>query len=256
MTDFSKYTDGILSALRNNSRDQEVINKKQDILNSIYEFYNLVPESILFVGFNPAIIGTRSSRLYVTELSQTALDYLDHLGVDYVHVNENDLSKFHKKFDVVVAADEYFTFADSDQSQIDTVKKICNLAREFVVSTLRDYKNQDYKDREFSIPAVARAGSGSSVYTEFHDWSPASKSQWKSRLYEINNSTNALITYGPFARHTMYFKQLAKFSMDSGATDFVVHKNLMYKSVVKKNYEHVISIRFEDQWTYQNNSNQ
>jgi hypothetical protein len=44
----------------------------------------------------------------------------------------------------------------------------------------------------------------------------------------------------------MYFKQLAKFSMDAGASDFIVHKNLMYKSVIRKNYEHVISIRFED----------
>lgn len=256
MTDFSIYTDSILSALKSNSRDQEVINKKQDILNSIYEFYNLVPETLLFVGFNPAIVSAKASKLYLTEISQTALEFLDRRGIDYTYINENDLDAYRKKFDVVVAADEYFTFANSDQGQIDTVKKICGLAREFVVSTLRDYKNQDYKDREFSIPAVARSGSNSTVYTEFHDWSPASKSQWNSRLYEINNATNGLTTFGPFARHTMYFKQLAKFSMDSGATDFVVHKNLMYKSVVKKNYEHVISIRFDDQWTYQNNSNQ
>jgi hypothetical protein len=46
-------------------------------------------------------------------------------------------------------------------------------------------------------------------------------------------------------RKTMYFKQMAKFCMDTGATDFLVHKNLMYKSLIKKNYEHVISVRFE-----------
>jgi hypothetical protein len=256
MTDFSQYTDSILSALKNSNKDQDIINKKVDILNGIYEFYNLIPESILFVGFNPALLGVKTKRIYVTEIGKSARDYLDSRGVDYTYVDEDTLGQYNKQFDVVVAADEYFTFSGSDQNQIDKVKQICSLAREFVVSTLRDYKNQDYKDREFSIPAVARNNSATSVYTEFHDWHPSSKSQWHSRLYEINNTTGTLTTYGPFARHTMYFKQLAKFSIDSGAHDFVVHKNLMYKSVVKKNYEHVISIRFEDTWTYQNSSNQ
>ena len=243
MTDFSRYTDAILSALINNNRNQEVINKKQDILKGIYEFYNLVPTSILFVGFNPAIISSRGN-VYVTSISKDAQDYLTGCGVKYTYIN--DVSSYTKGFDVVIAADEYFTFATDDQDQVDSVKKICSLAREFVVSTLRDYKNQDYKDREFSNPAVIRSSDSSKVYTEFHDWSMNSKNQWVSRLYEIENDTNNLTTYGPFLRHTMYFKQLAKFSIDSGATDFVVHKNLMYKSVVKKNYEHVISIRFED----------
>mgnify|MGYP003350043815 CR=1 FL=1 len=256
MTDFCKYTDAVLSALRNSNRDQEIISKKVDILTGIYDFYNLVPENLLFVGFNPAIFGAKTKNVCVTEISDSARDYLDSKRIPYTYINENNFGQYSKSFDVVVAADEYFTFADSDQGQIDSVRKICGLAKEFVVSTLRDYKNQDYKDREFSIPAVARSGNATSVYSEFHDWHPSSKSQWTSRLYEIDNATNELTTYGPFARHTMYFKQLAKFSIDSGAHDFVVHKNLMYKSVVKKNYEHVISIRFEDQWTYQNSSNQ
>jgi hypothetical protein len=49
---------------------------------------------------------------------------------------------------------------------------------------------------------------------------------------------------GLFARRSMYFKQMAKFSIDAGAKEFYVHKNLMYKSLIKKNYEHVISISF------------
>lgn len=253
MTEFSSYTDAILSALKNTNKDQEIINKKQDILDSINEFYNLVPESVLFIGFNPAIVSIKAKKVYVTDVTKSVIEYLDSQRVSYTHIPFDQISQHNKEFDAVIAADEYFTFADSDQGQIDTVRKICGLAREFVVSTLRDYKNQDYKDREFSTPAVVRSNNNSTVYTEFHDWNPGSKSMWSSRLYEIDNTTNKLSVYGPFHRHTMYFKQLAKFSIDAGASDFVVHKNLMYKSVVKKNYEHVISIRFEDQWTYQNN---
>jgi len=63
-------------------------------------------------------------------------------------------------------------------------------------------------------------------------------------VYEIGKD-NSLTTYGLFERRTMFFKQLAKFSMDAGAVNFLVHKNLMYKSLIKKNYEHVISIQFE-----------
>ena len=37
---------------------------------------------------------------------------------------------------------------------------------------------------------------------------------------------------------------MAKFSIDAGANNFYVHKNLMYKSLIKKNYEHVITISF------------
>ena len=52
-------------------------------------------------------------------------------------------------------------------------------------------------------------------------------------------------SYGVFERRTMFFKQLAKFSMDAGAMNFLVHKNIMYKSALKKNYEHVVSIQFD-----------
>ena len=67
----------------------------------------------------------------------------------------------------------------------------------------------------------------------------------RSTVYEITNPGNEMTVYGEFDRRTMFFKQLAKFSMDAGAVNFLVHKNLMYKSPIKKNYEHVVSIQFE-----------
>ena len=51
-------------------------------------------------------------------------------------------------------------------------------------------------------------------------------------------------TSGPYNRRSMFFKQMAKFSLDAGGKNFYVHKNLMYKSLIKKNYEHVISISY------------
>ena len=241
--DFARYSDALLSAIKQSSKEQELVTKKQDILDNIYGFHNFVPSTTLFVGFSPAILSKKNGKVAVTSVSNSVINYLKERGVSVEYVPENELVG--RKFDVVVAMDEYFTYSSSDIDQQNTVKQICNLAQEFVISTLRDYKNQDFKDREFSIPAVIRQGAESVVYNEFHNWDISNRTNWATTVYEITNPAHVLTTYGPFARRTMYFKQLAKFSMDSGASDFVVHKNLMYKSLIKKNYEHVISIRFE-----------
>jgi hypothetical protein len=82
------------------------------------------------------------------------------------------------------------------------------------------------------------------VFLEAHAWSQQDRANWTSTIYAINQTTQQLTTYGGFSRRTMYFKQLANFSNAAGATDFVVHKNLMYKGLIKKNYEHVITITF------------
>jgi hypothetical protein len=161
-----------------------------------------------------------------------------------VYVEENDLGNYRKQFDWVVAADEYFTFADSDLDQKNKVVEICNLAREYVITTCKDYKNQDFKDREFSVPALIRNTEKNRVYLEFHDYDLQDRNKWNTKVFEINE--DQLVHSGPFNRRAMFFKQLAKFSSDAGAVGFSVHKNLMYKSLIKKNYEHVISIQFDN----------
>jgi hypothetical protein len=181
----------------------------------------------------------------VTEISAEAQKSLIDRGVKFRYIDYVDLHKCQKEFDVVVALDEYFTFAQSDMEQQHQIKLFCSLAREFLISTLKDYKNQDYKDREYSQPVLVRSGLSKTTYIESHDWDLKDRASWKTAVYEIDQSINELTTHGPFSRRTMYFKQLAKFSLDSGASNFLVHKNLMYKSLVKRNYEHVISITFD-----------
>jgi hypothetical protein len=246
MTNFARYTDAVLSALRFNPRYQEAVAKKQEILDSVYRFHNLVPTSILFVGFNPTILSCKAKTIAVTAISQEAQDYLTGQGIKFQYIPMEQLVDHKKEFEAVIALEEFFTFAESDADQQNTIKTICNTATDFVISTLRDYKNQDFKDREFSQPALVRNGSGSKIFNEYHNWDVKDRARWDTMVYEITNPANSLETYGLFDRRTMYFKQLAKFSMDAGASDFLVHKNLMYKSLIKKNYEHVISIRFEN----------
>jgi len=113
-----------------------------------------------------------------------------------------------------------------------------------VITTVKDYKNQEFKDREYSQPAIIKANNRMTAFTEIHDWDHADKNSWSTMVYELQGTDTKC--HGVYRRRALYFKQLAKFTLDKGAAGFLVHKNLMYKSLIKKNYEHVISIHFED----------
>lgn len=242
--EFKSYTDAILSALMFNPKADDVIARKQEILDSVFSVENLEPVSMLFVGFNPAILKSTAATIAVTEISDSAQDYLRSQGVKFTYIDIADLASYRKKFQCVVAMDEFFTFADSDAVQQKLIGDICNTATEFVVSTIRDYKNQDFKERDFSQPTQVRNGAEIKLFLESHNWSLKDRNRWSTTVYEIDQPSNATRSYGVFERRTMFFKQLAKFSMDAGAVNFLVHKNLMYKSLIKKNYEHVVSIQF------------
>jgi hypothetical protein len=242
MSDFAKYTEVSVNALKFNPKSQEVIEKKQEILNSIAQHYGSKPASILFVGFSPMILAVQGAKISVTDVTDATKNYLDATTIKYSYIDSDGLSAQEKQFDWVIASDEYFTFAESEDEQNAKIALLASLAKKAVITTLRDYKNQDFRDREFSQPLAVRHGKDSKVFLEYHDMDYTNKNAWKTTVYELLGSTAQ--THGAFARRSMFFKQLAKFSMDAGARDFYVHKNLMYKSLIKKNYEHVISISF------------
>jgi len=152
MRQFEKYTNSILSAFNFSIHANDISKKKNEIIAGVYDFYNLSPDTVLFVGFNPAILVTTDRDIYVTEISKEAQDFLAAAGVKFTYIEYDDLINYRKRFDAVVALDEYFTFAASDIEQQKQIGLFCGLARELVISTLKDYKNQDYKDREYSKP--------------------------------------------------------------------------------------------------------
>ena len=239
---FATYTEASLNAYKFNPKSQEVLERKKEILRSISEHHGSTPTSILFYGFSPMILGATCKQIAVTSITAEIKKFLDSLGIKYTYIEEGNLGQYKKQFSWVIATDEYFTFAQSEQEQLDKIQLISNLAKDVIITTLRDYKNQDYRDREFSQPLAVRNSKDSKIYLEYHDHDFNDKNIWKTTVYELTGSASTVT--GPFARRSMYFKQMAKFSIDSGAKEFYVHKNLMYKSLIKKNYEHVISISF------------
>jgi len=244
MTDFTTIGNVNLLALKNNNRLDDVVSKKQTILDTLAQYYNLSPTKVLFVGFSSFALTGFPQKIYITAISQEVQDFLTEQQIDYEYIPEIDLLNHRKEFEVVIAVDEYFTYARSDDEQKDLVAQICNLATDYVITTLRDYKNQDYKEREFSQPTIVKNGTDSMVFLENHTWSPKDRANWDSVIYAIDQQGRSVQTFGDFTRRTMYFKQLANFTAAAGALDFVVHKNLMYKGLIRKNYEHVITITF------------
>jgi len=244
MLDFIQAGDASLIAFKNTDRRLEVIAKKQDILTEIEQYYNLATTSILFVGFNSFIFADLTKTIAITCASDSVLLYLKSQNIKFQHIPEAELINYRKQFNIVVAVDEFFTYAESDEAQRNLVTVLCNVATNCIITTLRDYKNQDYRDREFSQPAVVNNAGDKTIFLEYHNWDQQDRTSWTSNTYSIDQTKNKMITYGPFARRTMYFKQLAKFSIDAGATSFLVHKNLMYKGLTRKSYEHVISVKF------------
>jgi hypothetical protein len=239
---FAGYTETSVNAFEFNPKSQEVVDRKQEILQSIAQHHGSNPTSVLFYGFSPMMLGATYKQLAVTHINPQIKKFLDNRGVKYTYVAEEDLGNYKKSFDWVVAADEYFTFAKTEEEQQAKIQLACNLAKNVVVTTLRDYKNQDFRDREFSQPLAVHAHDDTKLYLEYHHYDYADKNAWTTTVYEMHGR-NA-VTYGPFLRRSMFFKQMANFSITAGAKQFYVHKNLMYKSLIKKNYEHVISISF------------
>jgi hypothetical protein len=237
---FASYTETSVNALKFNPKSQEVIERKQEILRSIAQHHGSNPTSVLFYGFSPLMLAATAKMIAVTEITDEIKKFLDSTGIKYVYIKETDLAEYKKQFSWVVAADEYFTFASTEEEQLAKVQTLGDLAKDVIVTTLRDYKNQDFRDREFSQPLAVRKGNDSKMFLEYHDHDYSDRNVWNTTVYEM--LADQVKVAGPFTRRSMYFKQMAKFSIDAGAKIFYVHKNLMYKSLIKKNYEHVISI--------------
>jgi hypothetical protein len=240
MTSFSQYSSILLDSFINNSKANDILNKKRDILDNILAHYGLPQTNILFVGFSPWCLTFNNQQFTVTDVDPNVLDFLNAQNCKYVYKDLDELST--KDFNIVIASDEYFTFANNDLEQRNLVDKLSKITKNLIITTLRDYKNQDFKDREFSQPIAVRGQNTSRIFLEHYEYDIKDKNSNISKTYVIGDESSTM--YGPFARRNMYFKQLAKFSMDAGATSFYVHKNLMYKSIIKKNYEHVITIKF------------
>lgn len=240
--DFIEYSAIGFSAFCYSNKQEEIVKRKKEIVDAVFSYHHAQPKTVLFVGFNPAILSCDSLDITVTQVTDEIVDYLQKKNSKIKHLDWNHMSPEMDKFDAIVAMDEFLTFAETDAAQVSMINKLCNLSKQVVITTLRDYKNQSFKDREFSVPSVVKGEESDRLFLEYHDYDLQDRNAWLRSVYQIQG--DQLQTFTGFRCRQMFFKQCAKFSLDAGASDFLIHKNIMYKSLIKKNYEHVISMRF------------
>lgn len=235
---FEKYNDILLDAFRHNQRGTELAQKKLSILQDLIDSHDLQVDSILFIGFSPSML-LMDLPMSVSYVSEDVRAYLDKNNVNYNYIEPERLAEH--STDLTVAFDEFLTFAASDAEQKRLVELLCGITKKCIITTLRDYKNQDFKDREFSQPIVIKDDGNKKIYFEHYEYNIADRNSYTGTNYIIED--DAVVVIGPFERRNMFFKQLAKFGLDSGARNFLIHKNLMHKSIIKKSYEHIITIK-------------
>lgn len=236
MKNFKQLGSVLLKAFVSYSNPIELVNKKLDILNKTTDAnFN---GKYLFVGFSPACLQI-NREFYITEVEQDVLDFFNMKRLKYKYVDLKQVEN--KSFDYTVALDEFFTFAENEQAQQSNIDLLARLTKQRLVTSLRDYKNQDHRDKDFSTPVLITNHQQKTIFLECHDHTQG-HAFWHSSVYELADGQATF--YGPFARLPVYFKQLAKFSYDAGATNFLVEKKLMYKGLIRKNFEHVITITY------------
>lgn len=238
--EFTGVSPAILAAFNAYQRKDGLVERKYQLLKSVLSANKNDDGSILFLGFDPWVMADWNPRpIFIGMITDEVAQYLTDNNVLYTRLYDDEIHDT-IPFDIVVAADEILTYADNNQR--DLVNLMSELANELFVTTLRDYKNQPPQSRDFSIPTVIKNDEKFSVFVEYHHYEYKVKTRWTSYIYE--NGANINI-YGGFKRQPMFFKQLAKFAYDAGATNFTIHKDLMFKSLLKKNYEHLISVSFK-----------
>jgi hypothetical protein len=239
-TPFEKYSDILLEAYVSSDRADDLATKKKEILDDLFGFFSAKPVDVLFVGFSPSLLKITDQKLYITQISETVRSYLTEQGVLYTYVDFDSLTPT-KSFSAVIAVDEYFTFAETDVDQREMVDRLISLTSDFIITTLKDYKNQDFREKEFSYPVSIKARENKKIFFEQYEYNHIDRNVCVGTNYVVDD--DSVMVVGPFNRRAMFFKQLAKFSLDAGAKSFLVHKNLMHKSIIKKNYEHIITIQ-------------
>jgi hypothetical protein len=242
MSDFTRYTSIVLSAYLQHGRPSDIINKQQEIIDEIIATTGKV-DRCLCVGWSPLALVLPTNTVHCFQVSEEGMRQIASTGKSVIEIH--DVNLWDKCFDLIIAADEYLTFAETEEEQLHKIRSLAGVCKGTLVTTLRDYKNQDHRDKEFSQPVSVRNATTTIAYLEQHLLNYQDRNSWITNVYGL--AEDELQRHAGFNRRNMFFKQLAKFARDSGAVDFNVHKSVMYKSMLKRNYEHIISIKFKNE---------
>ena len=207
---------------------------KVEILQKLFGGLQIQPKTILFTHFNPIVLLLEKSYNCVV-VGDQSLKYAYQSSSTFI----DSIGQIKQLVDVTIALDEYFTFAVTENDQRQLLSDIKAVTRGYLVTSLQDYKNNAPHKRNHVESGVY----GDTIILEQSQTDKNNKQNWQTHIYFIENNRD-LTVIGPTDRRTMYFKQLAKYSSDLGGSEYVVQNNMLYRGFFKKNYEHIITVKF------------
>jgi hypothetical protein len=218
-----------------NTRWIEQAQAKVDIFEKLFDSLQTKHvETIGLPSFNPIIL-LLEQYYKCTVVASQSVKYSWQSSSDFVD-SINDITE---PVDIVLALDEYLTYASSEQDQRDALAKLKNITGGTLITTLQDYKNAAPHKRN----AVDSITSNDHVVVEQNILDKINRQNWQTHIYFIENQRDFTVLDAE-NRRTMYFKQLAKYSSDLNGTGFTVQKNLLYRGFYKRSYEHIITLTF------------
>jgi len=145
-------------------------------------------------------------------------------------------------YDVVLGLDQLMTYCSSEDEQKALIGHIAKVTKGTFITSLVDFKNQTSQSRMSDLPLTINIEGKQNLFVNHRTWNVQDKQSYINNWLWIEE--DELKGTSQTKRRTMFFKQLAKFTTDSGATGFTVHKNVFYKPLINKTFEHVISIKY------------
>ena len=116
--EFTGISPAILAAFNAYQRQDDLVERKYQLLQSVLTANNENGGSILFLGFDPWILADWSPRnIFVGMITDDVAKYLDENDVFYTRLYEDEIHNT-IPFDVVVAVDEILTYADNNQREL------------------------------------------------------------------------------------------------------------------------------------------
>jgi hypothetical protein len=202
------------------------------------KLFNSLPikniETIILPSFNPVVL-LLEQHYKCTVVASQSIKYSWQSSSNFV----DSITDINQPADIVLALDEYLTYANSEQEQRDALAKLKDVTGGTLVTTLQDYKNAAPHKRN-TVDAV---NNNDHIVVEQNMLDKINRQIWKTHIYFIENQRDFTVLNAE-NRRTMYFKQLAKYSSDLNGSGFTVQKNLLYRGFFKRNYEHIITLTF------------
>ena len=74
---FVDYSDIGFEAFEKSLKQTEIKARKKEVIDQVIQHYRTRVESVLFIGFNPAALDIKNSRVFFTQVSDSAKTALD-----------------------------------------------------------------------------------------------------------------------------------------------------------------------------------